>query len=225
MFIPILYKEWIKSSKILLLFSVIITGSIFSTFIDAKNNLEFNHATSAILYITQMGSFDFNLLNDILMVFAIALGVVQFYPEVSNGRIRLFLHLPMNKLKLISVLVFSGVFVLIGFFAFITVMYYVILNAYYPKEVFQAIFTKLCPMFLASLLYYLATMLAFLEPKLIKKALYVLIAYYALSLYKPLSQSGYYTSELLDYAFIAIIMVYILTSYEVFKSYTKGYIK
>ncbi len=225
MFIPILYKEWIKTYRIILLFSVIIAGSIFGTFIDAKNNMEFNHATSAILYITQMGSFDFNLINDILMVFAIALGVAQFYPEVSNGRIRLFLHLPMDKLKLISVLVFSGILLLIVFFGIITLFYYLILNAYYPKEVFGAIFTKLFPMFLASLLYYLTTMLAFLEPKIIKKALYVILAYYILSIYKPITLSAYYVSDILNYAFLVIILIYILTSYEVFKSYTKGYIK
>lgn len=221
----ILYKEWIKVYKVLLAFLVIIAYSVFDTFIDAKNTMEFYQATSAILSISHMGRFDFNLIDYILIIFAIALAVAQFYPEVTYARVRLFLHLPMSHFKLISVLIFSGLVLLALVFTFITFFYWVILNHFYPKEIFEAIFTKLFPIFLLSFLAYLTTMIAFLEPKNIKKVLYIAISFYILMIYSKLSQSAYFVNDELNFALFCIICIYILTSYEVFKSYTKGYIK
>ncbi|MCV6608148.1 MAG: hypothetical protein OIF32_08050 [Campylobacterales bacterium] len=221
----IIYKEWLKSYKIIALFAVIIGWSLFDTFIDAKNNMEFINSTSAILSITQMGRFEFNLMNYILMVFGISLGIAQYYPEVSSARIRLFLHLPMKHVQLITILFSSGLILLILSFFIITLFYSLILNSYYPKEVFQGIFTKLFPMYLGSILCYLATMIAFLEPKIIKKVLYILIAFYFLMVYLPKATGGYFMGEVINISAITVIIIYILTSYEVFRSYTKGYIK
>lgn len=221
----ILYKEWIKTYRVILAFLAIILWSVFDTLIDAKNIMEFHQATSAILSISQMGRFDFNLLDYILIVFAISLGVAQFYPEVTNARIRLYLHLPMSHFKLITILIFSGLFLLSGVFIFISISYSLILNSFYPPEIYEAIFTKLFPMFLVSFLCYLTTMIAFLEPKNIKKVLYVAISFYTLMIYSNLSKSGYFVNQELNMAILGVITIYILTTYEVFKSYTKGYIK
>lgn len=221
----IIYKEFLKSYKIVLLFFVVIAWALFDTYTDNKNIMYSMDATSAILNITQMGRFDYNNIKYICIFFAIALGTSQFYPEVTNARIRLFLHLPMSHFKLITILVFIGLFFLSSVFIVIGYFYSLILNSFYPIEIYEAIYSRLFPLFLASILCYITTMIVFLEPYLVKKIAYVLISYFVLDIYLILSQKGYFVSYIYDYTILAIIAIYILSVYEVFTSYTKGYIK
>lgn len=220
----IIYKEYIKTYKVFFAFIVIIGISLFSTFVTAKNSFEYNEATNAILSVTMMGIFNFNYLNYILPIFAIILGVAQFYPEIANARVRLYLHLPMTTFKLITIFIFIGFIALVLIFCIITFFYYIILNSYYPQEVFEAIFTKLYPIFLNSLLCYVTTILVFLEPRNKRKVLYIVVSYFTLNYYNEFT-SEYFTSEFLNYVIWAIIGMYILMIYDVFDSYTKGYIK
>lgn len=221
----ILYKEFIKTYKVILIFIAIFTYSLFDTFLDTKNTIEFYEATSAILNITLLGRFDFNFIKFISIIFAISLGVAQFYPEIASGRIRLYLHLPMSHFKLISILIFSGLGLLSLVFSIIWFSYYMILSSYFPVEVFDAINSKLTPFFLASIFAYLTTLLAFLEPKIDKKVLYVMISLAVLILYLKYSQITYFVSDFMNIIMGVIICIYILTIYEAFTTYTKGYIK
>lgn len=219
----IIYKEVLKSYKVIFLFSIIFVWVIIGTYLDASKAMSGMSATSSILNIIQMGRFDYNNIGNISIVFAIALGIAQFYPEVSSARIRLFLHLPMTHFKLITVLISIGLVFLCLLFFTIGFFYYYILNSYYPIEVFQAIYSKLLPIFLASILCYFTTMIAFLEPKLIRKVLYVAICYLVVDINS--GQSGFFVSNVFNFTLVAIIGIYILTVYDVFTSYTKGYIK
>lgn len=220
----IIYKEWIKSYKIIYLFAIIIAVSIFGTYLNVKNAFEYNEATDVVLGVIYMGRFDFSYINYILPIFAIILGVAQFYPEIANARIRLYLHLPMSALKLESILIFVGFVFLMFVCMVVGFLYYAILTSYFPDEVFWAIFSKLYPMFLTSILCYLTTILAFLEPKNKRKIVYILISYFVLNYYMENSRS-FFVSQFLDYSIWVIVGVYILSIYDVFDSYTKGYVK
>lgn len=221
----ILYKEYIKTHKIIFFFGILILYSLFQTFIDAKNSIELYDPVSVILGITQMGRFDFNNIYYFCTIFAIVLGIAQFYPEVNQARIRLYLHLPMSHFKLVSIIVFSGLFLLGFFFLVITLVYKLILTSYYPAEVFDALFSKLFPMFLSSILFYLATIVGFLEPQLRRKLFYVALAFIWGFVLLSLSKGAYFSSFMINNALIILIAVYILTVYEVITAYTKGYIK
>lgn len=221
----ILYKEWLKTYKIIILFLVVFTISILNTFFDAKNTVEFYETTNAILNITIFARFKYNFIDSIPLLFAVSLGTFQFYPEVVNARIRLFLHLPLSHFKLTSTLIFSGLILLLIIFTIVIYSYYLILSSFYPIEVYDAIYSKLVPIFLAAILAYLSTLLAFLEPKVIRKVLYTILSFFILSVYLKYSQTGYFVSDFLNITIIFIILIYIISAYEVFTSYTKGYIK
>lgn len=225
MIYSIIYKEFLKSYKIIMIFAVILVWSLFDTFLDVKNSIEYMTATNAILNISQMGRFDYNYIKYICLIFSIALGIAQFYPEVTNARIRLFLHLPMSHLKLISILISIGIIFLILVFSLITLIYYFILTSYYPQDIYQAINSRLVPIFLSSILCYLTTMIVFLEPQVIKKILYAAITFFTLLIYLAYSQSAYFVSYLYNITCLIILIIYIITIFEVFNSYTKGYIK
>lgn len=221
----IFYKEFIKTYKVILLFFVIITYILFQTFLDAKNTMEFMDATSAILGIAQMGRFDFNHLEYACFFLSISFGIAQFYPEITQARIRLYLHLPLSHTKLVSLILFCGVFVLSLFFLGIICIYYFILSSYYPIEIFQAILTKLTPLFLVSILCYFAVVLGFLEPNIKKKIIYVSIAFFWANILFNAATNGYFASYLINFVLLGFIFVYIISAYEVFTAYTKGYIK
>lgn len=221
----IIYKEFIKTHKVMYIGLALLAYCFLKTYLDAKNALEFYNATSTILGISQMGKFDFNYLKYICFIFAIALGVAQYLPEVFQARIRLYFHLPMTSFKLISIMILSGVLVLFVFFTLISLFYYWILTAYYPIEVFTAIYSKLIPLFLSSILCYLAVLLAFIEPLIKKKLLYLSIAIVWINVLFLSSQSSYYTAYLINIVLGIFIFAYLITAYEVFNSYKKGYIK
>lgn len=221
----IIFKEYIKTKKIIFIFFFLILCSLFNTFIDAKNAHEFSEATTAILSISQMQRFSFNFLKEVLILFSIAFAIAQYYPEISSARIRLFLHLPMSHFKLIFILIFSSLSFFALVFAFITFIYFSILNTYYPFEIFEAIFSKLLPMFLTSILVYLTCALMFVEVKVIKKIFYAFLSCFVVYLYLSKTQSTYFASFELNILMFILIIIYIINIYEVFTSYTKGYIK
>lgn len=219
----ILYKEYAKTYKIAYLFIIITTLSLFGVFLNIKNIFEYGEATGSILMATNI-VINLGYMDYILPISAIVLGIFQYYPEISNARIRLYLHLPINTLSLITILLFIGFTFLVIVFLFIVLFYHFMLNAYYPNEIFWAVLTKIVPIFLTSLLCYATTILAFLEPINKRKLLYIAVSYLILSTYIDYTYT-YFVGNLLDKVMLVIIGVYIATIYRVFNSYTEGYIK
>lgn len=221
----IIYKEVLKCYKVIIFFILLISFSLLFTFVDIKNIVSGMNVTQAILEISFKGKFDFNYIHYLCIIFSVSLGIVQFYPEINNARIRLYLHLPLSHFTLITILIFTGIIFLAILFVVISIFYYFIITRYYPQEIFDAIFSKMLPMFILSFLCYLTTILAFIEPKIMKKVIYVLVSFLILIIYLPLSQSEFFVSYKLNIIGIFIILVHIFTIYKVFTSYTKGYIK
>jgi len=221
----ILFKEWLKTYKIILSFLFIFLLVIVETFLDTKNNFEFQDATVTIVNIIILGKFDFNYINIISMTFSVLLATMQFYPEIHNGRIRLYLHLPLNHNKLIFLMLFSGLSTIIIVHLLFTIGYFFILNTYYPIEVFFAICSKLIPIFISSILLYLATALVFVEPKSMKKISYIVITILLLMIYLNISIKKYSISYELNFFVLIVICTYIVATFEAFASYKKGYIK
>lgn len=221
----ILFKEYVKTKKILLLFTILFCFSLFQIFLDSKNMFEYNEATNVLLNIAQFERFNFNNLGLFSFAFALALGVFQFYPEVNQGRIRLYLHLPIKHFKLITIILFSGIALLLIYFILVSLVFMFIINSYYPYELFLALYSKLLPIFLCAVLIYLAVCLGFLEPSIKRKTIYLgLVAFWVYTL-SELSQSSYFVSLHINIFLLAFIIAYIIVAYEVFSAYTKGYIK
>ncbi|RXJ86852.1 hypothetical protein [Arcobacter sp. CECT 8985] len=225
MFNMIIYKEYLKTIKIISIFLILIACCLFNTYFSIQDSLVQYSSTNAILMITQMGVFDYSNLEYVCMLFAIFLATAQFYPEVTNGRIRLFLHLPMSQNLLISALVSVGGIFLVLIFSIITVIYFFMITSSFPTEVFYAVFSRVLPSFIASLLCYFTTMIVFLEPKGIRKITYILVSYLIIDKYIALSKLGYFVSTNLNVFVITVLIVYIIIVFDVFTSYTKGYIK
>lgn len=98
-------------------------------------------------------------------------------------------------------------------------------NTSYKTDIDNAILSKLIPIFLSSLLCYLSIMISFLEPKMIRKFIYLATTYFIFNTFMKLNNVAFFISEYANFYMIFIIMVYILTSYIIFVSYKKGYIK
>jgi len=218
----ILFKEWLKTYKVILSFMLIFLLAIFETFLDIKNKLEFQDATVTIVDIIILGRFDFNYIDIISMAFSVLLAIMQFYPEIHNGRIRLYLHLPLNHNKLITIMIFSGLATIMTVFLLFTVGYFFILNIYYPIEVFFAIYSKLIPIFLSSILLYFTIALFFIEPKNMKKISYIVITILLLIKYLNISMKNYFISYELNFFVIIVICAYIIAIFDAFSSYKKG---
>ena len=190
-----------------------------------QNAIEYNDATIVILNIVYLQKFDFNLLDYKIIAFGAALAVAQFYPEISNARIRLYLHLPLNHLKLIWILLLSGIGTLTVIFSFIYIVFWLISDIFYPKEVFTLLSSRLIPYFICSILGYLGVVLAFVEPRIFKKIVYIVLTLVIGVNYLMFNASGYFVNEYLNYILGIVVLVYTVTLFETFSSYTKGYIK
>lgn len=221
----LIYKEFLKTKNIIFIFLIMLIMVIFKTYLDAKNAFEYNDGVNVVLFIAQKHVFDFNYLDFICPIFAILLAVYQFYKEVNDAKIRLHLHLPLSYIKLISFLIFSGIVFLGVIFILVTIGYYFILNHFYPPQIFNAVLSKLIPIFLLSLLCYICVMISFLEPKMIRKFVYLIATYFIFNTFMKLNNIAFFISEYANFYIIFIILIYILTSYSVFVMYKKGYIK
>lgn len=220
----LIYKEFLKTYKIIAIFIVIFLGVILKTYLDAKNAFEYNDGVKVILYIAQREVFNFNYLEYFCPIFAIVLAIAQFYIEVSNARVRLHLHLPLSYFKLITFLISIGILFLILIFALITFGYLKVLNHFYPHEIFEAVFSVMLPIFLASLLCYLSVLMVFLEPNLLKKTIYIISTYLLFNLSMDI-KNLFFASKIMNEFMVIVILIYAITSYHVFLTYKKGYIK
>jgi len=225
MFKSLIYKEWRKTYMVIIPFFFLFLGIMLDTLLDARKALEFYEPVQNLMQIAFKNRFQFNYIGIASLVFAASFGVFQFYPEISQARVRLHLHLPLSYTKLVGIFILYGLAVLSLFFALVTLGYYCILTTYYPVEVFWAVFSKLLPTFLSALFLYLTTSLVFVTPRLKSKFAYITLGILIMRAYYPHIQKLYFETFMLNIAMVVVLVLYTAALFHAFSSYKRGYIK
>lgn len=158
------YKEWLKIRWIFLSLAGISVVAVFYIFLNVSHGIEINGPVnfwSYIIYKKYPIALDLEYLP---LITGIVLGIVQFFPEINSGRLKLTLHLPMRENKiLISMLLLAGG-LLTALFIFDLAIFALVSSIYFPLQLTFYNLIIIIPFYIAGLLGYLATATVMVEP-------------------------------------------------------------
>lgn len=114
--------------------------------------------------IVQKGITFTDFIKYIPLLAGMLLALIQYIPEMTNKRLKLTLHLPMNESKIMLSMLFFGLISLILIFSAFYNALYMGLDHYFCTEVAKWNIDEVKPWFLGGLMAYLLTAWICIEP-------------------------------------------------------------
>jgi len=214
MFKALLYKEWIKTRRIVFLLSIILFALITYTFI---NTGQIFRVGGAVQTWTNIILKDMPILPEILKWFplltGILIGLVQFIPEMTDKRFKLTLHLPMSESKILSSMLAYGIICIVALFILLYASLFIGFRIYYPLEIIMSMTWQILPYLLGGLTAYFFTGWICLEPIWRQRIINSLAAIAGLYLFCIDSKAGAYTT-FLPYLIGLLIVGFTFTFYS-----------
>jgi len=175
MFKAIGYKEWLK-----------IRGATFG--ITIAFVLVFINTALTLSYIMRTGdpnlywnnlifrmSLYYSLLKYLPLLAGIVISFFQFFPEISENRLKLTLHLPFNEKSIILNMVAFGTATLVAIFLLIIFLFTVLILYFFPVEFLLSFLITTAPWFLAGLTIYWLASAIFVEPIWLFRRLFLIL--------------------------------------------------
>jgi len=175
MFLSILYKEWLKIRRYLIIALLLNLAVFCYLFISLRHLFVIEHAEMIWYQAFEIGTLHYTLIKYLSIITGIIIGAAQFIPEMIGHRFRLSLHLPVrpNALALWSALIGLFAVAIIGMLdAFFL---YAITGIFFPHEAAVSALLTAIPWQWAGLIAYLGITLTALEPQSSRKIVYLLI--------------------------------------------------
>lgn len=161
----LLYKEWIKTRRVIALMGIIFAALFFYTLINTGHQIRVEGAVQTWLMVILK---DMSILPGFaqwLPVLAgLLLGISQCMPEMRDKRLKLTLHLPLAETKIIATLLLFGVGILLSLFVSSYLILSLAFSFYYPAEIIEAMTWRSLPHFLAGIFSYVFVSWICLEP-------------------------------------------------------------
>ncbi len=199
----LLFKEWLKIRWTYLgMFSVMLATIIYS-YLNISHTIELNGAPAFWEFVIYKKLTLGKDLFYIPLVTGILVAIVQYYPEINNGRLKLTLHLPVEERKILFTMVLlSGTLLLIGFLINLAIFGFV-LAILLPIEVVQANLFFILPVFIAGLTAYFLTAAIMVEPVWSRR---IPLIVFTTGILSYILQTGDFTNSLLTGAFIFALL-------------------
>jgi len=153
----------------MVIFSLIIgVGAILYLFIELNSNIINSGGKANYIYnwFTMGGRDHFAILQNLPLIFAILIGVSQYYPEVSGKRIKLTLHLPSHNTTLLYLMVMYGFLVITSIFMLMLALYYSVELSVFPAQIGAMSLNAITPWMLKGLIAYFFVSFVAMEPTL-----------------------------------------------------------
>lgn len=162
--IPILYKEWLKLRPSWLLILLANTGFCLYLFLQVRHEFRVEHAEMLFYQASRVGKLFYEDIRTVPLLTGLAIAVAQWAPEMTKGRLRLALHLPMGTDRMILAHLAIGLATLGLVLAMDMAALVVTVATYFPSEFAGSAATTALPWFLAGVAAYLGATLVLLEP-------------------------------------------------------------
>lgn len=204
----LLFKEWIKTRRIVLLLGVIFAGMIIYTLINTGQAFRVNGAVQTWAGVILKDAAVLPSQVKWLPVLAgILLGISQFSAEMVDKRLKLTLHLPLTESRIMSVLLAYGLGVLFLLFSAGYLFILWGLSSYYPHEILTAMSWFSFPHMLGGFFGYLFAAWICVEPVWRQRIGYTFVAVAFLSLLYIEALSGAYLP------FLPFLLILLLISF------------
>ncbi len=190
MFKSIIYKEWIKTRWFLLILTVLGLLAVGNIFLKVQHAITFNEAHRYWYLIMFQGQVYFKSLKFVPLAIGLVIALAQYIPEITDKRIKLAFHLPVNENKILLMMLGYGFLTLVVSFALIYIMFLSLSYYYFPVEIVQPALSSITPWFMAGLAAYFLGALITLEAIWKYRIAYVLAAAAFIMLYFEYSVAG-----------------------------------
>ncbi len=213
----LLFKEWIKTRRVVTLIGIIFVALIIYTLINTGQQFRLGGAVQiwSTVILKDMPILP-GFVQWIPFLAGLLLGVSQFAPEMHDKRLKLTLHLPMLETKIMSILLFFG----IGILLFIFLLSYLVLSFsfsfYYPSETIKAMIWGNLPYLFAGVFGYLFAAWISLEPVWRQRIGYTLASIGFLSFLFIRSVSGAYI-PFMPYLVVLMILCFFFPFYSMYR--------
>ena len=213
----LLFKEWIKTRRVVTLIGIIFVALIIYTLINTGQQFRVGGAvqTWSTVILKDMPILP-GFAQWIPILAGLLLGISQFAPEMQDKRLKLTLHLPLTETRIMATLLFFG----IGILLFIFLLSYLILSFsfsfYYPKEIIEAMIWSSLPHLFAGIFGYLFAAWISLEPVWRQRIGYTLASVGFLYFLFIRSISGAY-APFMPYLTILLILCFFFPFYSMYR--------
>jgi hypothetical protein len=201
----LLYKEWTKSRRVLLIIVILFAGVMVYSFMNISRSFRVSGDKQVWEMILQKGVVFVEYLKYIPLIAGILIGMVQFIPEMINKRLKLTLHLPLPESKIWLTMLLFGILSLSGIFLITYITTGIGLSFYFCKEIIGWNLSVLQPQLWGGLAGYLLTAWICIEPVWKQRIFNLVIALLFISLYYLDSIPGGY-SPLLPWLMVLLLM-------------------
>ena len=158
------FKEWLKTRMAVVLAGVATMGLCAYLLITIGRVME-SHGMMAVWdTLLNRDTLLIEPLRFVPIVVGVLLGVAQILPEMTQKRIKLTLHLPIENWKNIGIMVLYGAVVMAGLAVLNLGVCFGVMSVWLPAEILKHIFLTAVVWYLAGLLAYFFTVWVVLEP-------------------------------------------------------------
>jgi len=219
----VLFKEWLKIKSafwgLLGLWFIIVVYIYF----DIAYQLKFFEASIIWYNITVLGMQFYHVVYYIPLLTGLVLGITQYVPEITDKRLKLTLHLPVNESKMLLTMSGIGSIMLLIIYAFSLILLISVSSHYFAKEITYSMLSTILPWYLAGLILYFSTSMIILEPIWKRRILYTPIILGFVSLLMEDKYYNLYDNSLIKFAIIAIFFFFgvLITGYRFKRGATK----
>ena len=179
----LIYKEWLKTrwyATIALLLSV---GTVIYIFISIRSDLNLLGAPQYFSSLILEKSIFFGKFKYIPIITALLIGLSQFVPEVTDKRIKLSLHLPMENTTVIYSMVLFGFAIITAIQLISVLLLTLFMSVYFPSEIIIPSLQTILPWILGGMTCYFFIAMISLEPIWKYRFLYIIFVYFVLRLF------------------------------------------
>jgi len=150
----IVYKEWLKTRWYLLGIAVMMAVALAFRFVGFAKVVQFNGAMPVWATLVMKDSTFMESLRYLPLLAGVALAVAQWVPEMNRKCLKLTLHLPYPRGRMLFLMYAFGVVCLLAISGVISLALGVFLSGYLPSELSGRILMTMLPWHLAALAGY-----------------------------------------------------------------------
>ncbi|MFV0539259.1 MAG: hypothetical protein ACK5M3_18110 [Dysgonomonas sp.] len=213
----LLFKEWIKTRRVITLIGIIFIAMIIYTLINTEQLFRVGGAvqTWSAVILKDMPILP-GFVQWLPILAGLLLGISQFAPEMHDKRLKLTLHLPLTETKVMATLLLFGVSILLFIFLLSYLILSFMFSFYYPAEVVKAMIWSSLPHFFAGIFGYVLASWITLEPTWRQRIGYTLATIGFLTFLFISSISGAYI-PFIPYLVVLLLLCFLFPFYSMYR--------
>ena len=171
----IIFKEWLKTRWIVFGCAAVVLTATFYCLLNLSKILQVNGAMAVWSTLLMKDTVLIELLKYIPVAVGSAIALGQFIPEVQRKRVKLTLHLPYPRGKMIAMMYSYGFFMMAVIFGFQALALTLVLGRWMVSELVARVMATWAMWFIAGVAVYLFTTALCFEPTWKRRILIILV--------------------------------------------------